>query len=143
MKKGLLLFLCFLLTIIGVIFMSSCGSKRTKGIKDFPQYKNLDVEVSHILVYWDVNSSEPVNFTIDSADDIKFVMEKLQDRSTFKKADTAADTGHTYMVLVGKDDSQTKVSLHQINYNKDIYVYVDSTIYNYIYSIGVNKGLLK
>ncbi len=142
MKKLVLICFC-LLILIGDITMSACENKNTISLNDFPQYKDFNAEIENILVFWDVNDNEPVNFTIDAINDVKFIMEKLQDKSTFKKTNDIFDAGHSYILLVGNDESRTEVSLCKINYNKNVYIYSNSTIYDYIYNIGQSKGVLK
>lgn len=70
-------------------------------------------------------------------------MEKLLDNKTFKKVNDIYDSEHSYIKLIDKNGVETNISLHQISYNKRNCVYSNYKIQDYIYNIGVEKGMLE
>lgn len=134
-------------TIISVIVMLNlvaCSENpNNKKFNSFKKYKDFSNEVVSIEVTWDLSGSL-CEFTIDNAEQIDDVIELYNQLSmeNVGKEPTAGDNG--YINFVYSDGRKTSASLLIIydEETKCYYSYPDTTIYNYIKQIGIDKKVI-
>lgn len=125
------------------VLLSSCSPK-TKSLSDFSDFSNLRAEdILKIQVDWDINENAPVEFDIEDKKDIKFIVDILFDKSTFVFQDKEkVNGGHSNIALIDKENNESRVHLTEMYDGKNRYTYKDTTLYDYIYNLGVDLGVL-
>ena len=128
---------------LSLILLAGCAPK-TKSLLDFDEYKNISAEIVKIDVDWDINDNKPIEFTITEKSEIDYILNILFDKNTFVYRDRAeVDGGHSNIGLIDKENNEKRVNLSNVYDGNKRYTYCDTTLYDYIHSIGVNQGLLK
>ena len=98
--------------------------------------KNLSIKV--------IKNNKPIEFTITEKSEIDYILNILFDKNTFVYRDRAeVDGGHSNIGLIDKENNEKRVNLSNVYDGNKRYTYCDTTLYDYIHSIGVNQGLLK
>ena len=128
---------------LSLILLTGCAPK-TKSLLDFDEYKNISTEIVKIDVDWDINDSKPIEFTITEKSEIDYILNILFDKNTFVYRDRkVVDGGHSNIGLIDKENNEKRVHLSDVYDGNKRYTYCDTTLYDYIHSIGVNQGFLK
>ena len=128
---------------LSLILLTGCAPK-TKSLLDFDKYKNISTEIVKIDVDWDINDSKPIEFIITEKSEIDYILNILFDKNTFVYRDRAeVDGGHSNIGLIDKENNEKRVNLSNVYDGNKRYTYCDTTLYDYIYTIGVSQGLLK
>ncbi|MCR5309123.1 MAG: hypothetical protein K6E21_03330 [Bacilli bacterium] len=128
---------------LSLIILTGCAPK-TKSLLDFDKYKNISTEIVKIDVDWDIDDSKPIEFTIIEKSEIDYILNILFDKNTFVYRDRSeVDGGHSNIGLIDKENNEKRVNLSNVYDGNKRYTYCDTTLYDYIHSIGVNQGLLK
>lgn len=141
MTKKILL--CSILVVFGMIFFTSCGKDKSRGLLDFDKYKDVNVEsIEKINVEWDVNENSPIEFVITDDKKIDDIVDKLCNNTTFVLKEGRNDSGHSRITLIDVSNNQTVISLLYIADGDDIYYYSDTTVYDLVFNVGKEQGLL-
>ncbi|MBO7615352.1 MAG: hypothetical protein J6T15_06660 [Bacilli bacterium] len=128
---------------LSLILLTGCAPK-TKSLLDFDEYKNISTEIVKIDVDWDINDSKPIEFAITEKSEIDYILNILFDKNTFVYRDRkVVDGGHSNIGLIDKENNEKRVHLSDVYDGNKRYTYCDTTLYDYIHSIGVNQGFLK
>ncbi len=69
-------------------------------------------------------------------------MDKLCNNTTFVLKDGRNDSGHSRITLIDVSNNQTVISLLYIADGDDIYYYSDTTVYDLVFNVGKEQGLL-
>ncbi len=136
-------FIFSILTVFCMLFITSCGKDKSRGLLDFDKYKDVNVNsIEKIKVEWDVNDSSPIEFVISEGEKIDVIIDRLCDNAAFVLKDGKNDSGHSRITLIDTNNNQTAISLAYITDGDDVYYYSDTSIYDLVYNEGKTQGVL-
>ncbi len=136
-------FIVLIIMSIFSILLFSCSSPKTKSLLDLKDYNNLNMKkIVRVDVEWDVNESEPIEFSINNEIDIKYIVKQLSRKDEFKTDKRNFDSGHSRLYLIDDSDNKTIVSLICV-YDRGVpYYYTNTDLYSFIRNYGIKLGLL-
>lgn len=144
MKKMIALLGALVLSVLLIIIIVYRYPKEI-GFMDFPQYEKFTEEIIGVDVYWDNNTEHLIIFTVTDESTVNSIVKSLVNEARFLRAGSSMnDGGHGYIVLTDSNNTETTVSLFQIQYGtrKQYYNYANADFYNLIRQIGQDTGEL-
>ena len=131
------------LSFIFLLFLFGCSADKEKGLLDFDEYKNINIEsIVEIDVEWDVNKEYPIRFVISDDEIINNILDELCKKDMFILKEEKNDSGHSGIILVDNDNNKTRISLTYLTDGDNIYYYSNNNVYDLVYNEGIKQGVL-
>lgn len=130
MKKKIF---CMITVLALILTLALSGCSNGKSLKDFNEYKNLDLQsVTCLEVGLDMSNGY-IEFTIDSDRVVKKVTDMYSENGLFRSFGSANYGGNAGQIVMHTDKGeQFTVPLSAIKYNDYYYSYKNREIYNYL-----------